>query len=48
MAKKKTNLDKKTSLDKEIFYINFVFMAITIEPEMLESQSRAQKTQIIA
>jgi len=31
-----------------VFYPNFVFLGITFEPEMLESQSKAQKTQIIA
>jgi len=29
-----------------IFYTNLVFLLITFEPEMLESQSKAQKTQM--
>jgi len=31
-----------------IFYPNLVFLAITFEPEALESQSKAQKTLISA
>jgi len=33
---------------KNIFYPNFVLLAITFEPETLASQSKAWKTQIIA
>jgi len=34
-------------LGKEIFYPNFSFLPITFDSEMVESQSTAQKTQII-
>jgi len=30
------------------FHPNFIFSAVTFEPDMLESRSKAQKTQIIA
>jgi len=44
---KKINLGNKSRrLGKEIFYPTF--LAITFEPEMLESQSKAQKTNILA
>jgi len=37
---------KKTFLGYS--YPNFVFLSITLEPEMLESQSKTWKTRIIA
>jgi len=41
LAKKPKNLGKKL---KFVFYQSYGFLAITFQPETLESQSKAQKT----
>jgi len=35
-------------LSKNIFYPNFGYLVITFEPKAVESQSKAQKTRILA
>jgi len=33
---------------KSMYYTNFGYLAVTFEPESLESQSKSQETQILA